>query len=105
MPTPDPGAETPREIQQIQKRITEINAEYAYLIAKKIGDDETVRKIHWLPSGKIRPQSMETWLLRRRDWQRLKEHAPRRNHWQHRSRRSFDNGELRQSGLPPQDDT
>jgi hypothetical protein len=43
MPSPDP-----REIQQIQKRITEINAEYAYLMAKKISDGETVRKIHRL---------------------------------------------------------
>ena len=43
MPSPDP-----REIQQIQKRITEINAEYAYLMAKKISDGDTVRKIHRL---------------------------------------------------------
>jgi predicted thioredoxin/glutaredoxin len=48
MPSPDPGAETRREIQQIQKRMTEINAEYAYLMAKKISDGKTVRKIHWL---------------------------------------------------------
>ena len=58
MPSPDP-----REIQQIQKRITEINAEYAYLMAKKISDGETVRKIH-RPSGKIGSQSTEAWLLR-----------------------------------------
>ena len=48
MPSLDPGAETRKEIQQIQKRITEINAEYAYLMAMKIGDGETVRKIHRL---------------------------------------------------------
>ena len=48
MTGPNPGAETRTEIQRIQKRITEINAEYAYLMAKKISDSETVRKIHRL---------------------------------------------------------
>ena len=48
MPSPDPGAERRKEIQQIQKRITEINAEYAYLMAKRASDGETVRKIHRL---------------------------------------------------------
>jgi hypothetical protein len=48
MPSPDPGTERRKDFQQIQKRITEINAEYAYLMAKKISDGETVRKIHRL---------------------------------------------------------
>jgi len=48
MPSPDPGNEGRKDFQQIQKRITEINAEYAYLMAKKISDGETVRKIHRL---------------------------------------------------------
>jgi hypothetical protein len=48
MPSPDPGTERRKDFQQIQKRITEINAEYAYLKAKKISDGETVRKIHRL---------------------------------------------------------
>ena len=48
MPSPDPGTERRKDFQQIQKRITEINAEYAYLMAKRANDGETVRKIHRL---------------------------------------------------------
>jgi hypothetical protein len=48
MPSPDPGTERQKDLQQIERRITEINAEYAYLMAMKIGDGETVRKIHRL---------------------------------------------------------
>jgi hypothetical protein len=48
MPSPDPGAKTRKEIQQIQKRITEINAEYAYLMAKRATDGETVQSIYRL---------------------------------------------------------
>jgi hypothetical protein len=44
----DPGAETRKEIQQIQKRITEINAEYAYLMAMKTTDGETAQSIYRL---------------------------------------------------------
>ena len=43
-----PGAETRKEMQQIQKRITEINAEYAYLMAKRTTDEETVQTIYRL---------------------------------------------------------
>jgi hypothetical protein len=43
-----PGTERRKDFQQIQKRITEINAEYAYLMAKKTSDGQTVRKIHRL---------------------------------------------------------
>jgi hypothetical protein len=48
MPSSDPGAETRKDFQQIEKRITEINAEYAYLMTKRANDGETVRKIHRL---------------------------------------------------------
>jgi hypothetical protein len=48
MTGPNPGAETRTEIQRIQKCITEINAEYAYLMAKRANDGETARKIHRL---------------------------------------------------------
>ena len=48
MPSPDPDAERRRQIQQIQKRITEINAEYAYLMAKRATDRETVQAIYRL---------------------------------------------------------
>jgi hypothetical protein len=44
----DPGAEARKEIQQIQKRIMEINAEYAYLMAKKATDGETAKTIYRL---------------------------------------------------------
>ena len=48
MSSSDSGAETRKEIQQIHKRVTEINAEYAYLMAKRTNDDETVQKIYRL---------------------------------------------------------
>jgi hypothetical protein len=46
MPSPDSDVKACEAIQKIQKLITEINAEYGYLMAKKISDGETVRKIH-----------------------------------------------------------
>jgi hypothetical protein len=48
MPRPDPGTARRKDFQHSEKRITEINSEYAYLMAMKIGDGETVRKIHRL---------------------------------------------------------
>jgi hypothetical protein len=57
-PSPNPGAETRKEIQQIQKRITEINAEYANLMAKRATDGETVQSIS-TSSGTVWTQSPE----------------------------------------------